>query len=227
MTTLPSFPRRPEPRGAGRGSPVFPGGKPAPYPDTGQGGLLSLLPLREKARMRGHEPEPNVPRPHFEGWRALLSLLPLREKARMRGHGLAPNVPRPHFEGWRALLSLLPLREKARACPGLDPGMRGHGLAPNVPGPHFEGWPAPLSLLPSREKARMRGYRAPPTYWISNSTCTLIRSSSSPPLIEVASAAGALAIAKDSAYTFAMGAPAAPSLINVGSPRLTPARLAK
>ena len=187
--------RKREPRRAARtGLPVFPGAEPAPYADTGQA-------------------------PREAGPSGLLSLLPLREKARMRGHGLAPNVPRPHFEGRRALLSLLPLREKAR--------MRGHGLAPNVPGPHFEGWPGLLSLLPSREKARMRGYRAPPTYWISNSTCTLIRSSSSPPLIEVASAAGALACAKDSAYTFVMGAPAAPSLINVGSPRLTPARLAK
>ena len=84
-----------------------------------------------------------------------------------------------------------------------------------------------LSLLPSREKARLRGHRTSTPYRISNSTCTLIRSSSSPPLIDVAGALAARDSAKDSAYTFAMGAPAAPSLINVGSPRLTPARLAK
>ena len=44
MTTHPSFPR-----------------KPAPYPDTGQGGLLSLLPSREKVRMRGRTGQASCP----------------------------------------------------------------------------------------------------------------------------------------------------------------------
>ena len=50
---------------------------------TQRGGVLSLLPSREKARMRGHRA-------------ALLSLLPSREKARMRGHraGSCPFSPR-------------------------------------------------------------------------------------------------------------------------------------
>ena len=71
----------------------------------------------------------------------------------------------------------------------------------------------------------MRGLKTCLPYSISNSTCTLIRSSSSPPLIDVAGAA-AIANAADSLNTGPPEAPTPASLMNVTSPRLTPARLA-
>ena len=84
-----------------------------------------------------------------------------------------------------------------------------------------------LSLLPSREKARMRGKSHHPLL-------DLEQHLHAHPKLQLAAAdrrRGCGRLPSPSRRTprtpAAKGAPAAPSLMNVGSPRLTPARLAK
>ena len=125
----------------------------------------------------------------------------------------------------------LQLRLHEQHCPELRPGRSGGGglhhslLAKRRP----PG--APGHTRRSGRHHRRAGALTPGvfygSYWMEKTACTLKRSSSSPPLMEVAGAAAVLAMRASSPKPLGTGAPAPTSPMDRRSPTATPVRLAK